>query len=272
MNAKEKYISGFLSGFLTTAALHPLEVVRVRLFFKVDNGLTDIDSAKSLYNRLKDNVLKYIRSAKTLYNGFLFNVSTSCVKHMAIYPTQEFIRDYLLSRGNNKFNADLGSSVGSGIALSFCTTPINVIKVPLQSNTDKSRVVVVVKDVYSRHGLRGFARGGISTGCRDVTWNVSYFVLFSYLCENYNLNKILASLIAGYVGITLSYPLDNGRLALQNPKGNYSFWYGFKRSFSLSKTNIGSYLTHFIRVPLANTFSHLTYLSINKLLLDQRRT
>lgn len=253
MDVKEKYASGFLSGFLTTAALHPLEVLRARLFFMLLQSKQGKQGTQSL------------GSPKSFFNGFVFNTATSCIKHMAMYPTQEYIRDYLLLQGYSKFNAELGSSVGSGVALSFCTTPINVIKVPIQSNPDKSKVVIVVKDVYHNHGLRGFARGGLSTGLRDVTWNVSYFVLFHYLCENYNVNKILASLLAGGVGITLSYPLDNGRLSLQNPKSYYSFWHGFRQSFSLNKINIGSYLTHLIRVPLANTLSHLTYLAINEL-------
>jgi len=244
MTSKEKYIGGFLAGSLTTTILHPLDALRVRLFY-----------------RLKDK-----GSPKTFYNGYLFSILSSGTKTIFVFPTQEGLKDYFLKQGYSDYRSEFYGSVGSGILMSVALTPVSAIKIPLQSDPTRQTIKSVSQDIYSKYGLRGFYRGCIGSGLFEVTWSAVYFGLYKYLKENYIDNKTMAAVISSCVATTISYPFDGSRLYRQNPKANHNFWTGFKKAFSLDSANLKAYTISLMRIPLATTLSHMTYLYISKTL------
>jgi Mitochondrial carrier protein len=244
METSKKYLSGCLSGFIATSIFHPIDVLRIRLFFD----------------------LKSLGRFPILYHGITFNVLTGCLKNMVVYPTQEYLRDKLIKYQCDKYTSELFGSLGTGISLSLAGTPINVIKIPLQADVQNRTVFFVMKDIYSKYGFRGFYRGGLGTFMRDISWITVYFPLFRYFGENVTENKILASIMAGIPAMTVSYPFDGLRLYRQNNKENYHFWTGFKKSFNLSSGNLKSYMVSLLRVPTMTTFSHMSYLYISQYL------
>lgn len=241
MNSREKYFSGFITGLITTSIFHPIDALRIRLFMN------------------KNNLGNFV----TLYNGFGFNVSTSCIKNMALYPTQEIIRDIFLKKYYTKYESEFYSSFITGIVLGFISTPINTIKIPLQNNNHKIGVLNITKDIYSKYGFRGYYRGGLATLMRDIIWSISYFPFYKFFNDNYFHNNIKASLISGIISMTLYYPFDGIRLYRQNNNKNYHFWYGFFKSLKFNKSNIESYIISLIRIPLSTTVAHMIYLIAN---------
>jgi hypothetical protein len=236
-----KYLSGFLTGAASTLIFHPFDALRIRLFYDT----------------------KEIGGIRSLYNGLKFNVATSCMKNMLTYPTH----DYILERLQNNYTpywADIYSSFLTGLLLSSASTPINVIKIPLQASGDKQRAIDIGRDIYRRYGVTGFYRGGLATFCRDVLWNTIYFPLFRFVNERVTNNKTASSVFSGMVTMTITYPFDGIRLYRQNNKNNYNFWYGFMYSFNRSRENIRSYGVSLVRIPLATTFSHMLYLYLSE--------
>lgn len=248
MNNKEKYLSGFLAGGIITALFHPFDVLRVRLFFAGEN----------------------IGSIGTYYNGLGFNVTAACFKNLFIFPTQEGFRNYLFSKGYSEYQSEVYGSIGSGTLMSLVSTPANVIKIPLQADSQHNKVRTVAKDIYSKYGIRGFFRGQVGTGLRDITWNGLYFTIYKYLHDNYVENKMAASIIASALAMTGSYPFDGIRLYRQNNKENYNFWTGFHRSFNLSSANLKSFSMSLLRIPIATTASHMCYLYISDYLMNKK--
>lgn len=241
MDVKNRYLSGSLTGIITTAFFHPIDALRIRLFYTVPN----------------------IGSLISFYNGIGFNVATACIKNVLVFPTQECIRDLLLQHGHSKYDAEVNASISCGLLLSVVSAPINVIKIPLQANHG-NKIFHIAKQIYSNYGFRGFYRGGLATCMRDVLWNGLYFPLFKYTNENHIENKFAASIATGVVAMTVTYPFDGIRLYRQNNRADYNFWHGFKRSFNLSRANLHSYLICLTRVPLGTTLSHMCYLYINQ--------
>ena len=248
MDTTNMYIAGCLSGAITTAAFHPLDAIRVRLFYDY----------KSMGN------------IASFYNGIGFNITTGCIKNMLVYPTQEHFKNILTKKGYTKYESEIYSSIWSGFLLSTASTPINVIKIPLQSNVVKHSASHMAKEIYSKYGLLGFYRGGMGTFVRDLSWNCTYFPLFRYINDNITDNKILSSILAGSVSMTVSYPFDGVRLYRQNNNKNYNFWYGFFRAFNWSYANFKSYGMSLLRIPISTTVSHMCYLYISQWLMNKQ--
>ena len=243
----KKYLSGCLSGIVSTLIFHPVDILRIRLFYEGTS----------------------LGKLNTFYNGIGFNLLTGCVKNMFVFPTQEHFKDIFVKKGYGEYKAEFYSSIVSGSLLSLISTPINVVKIPLQSNTINYSPLHIIKDIHKKYGIAGFYRGGGGTFLRDVSWNGVYFPLYKNLNENYIDNKILSSILAGSIAMTVSYPFDGIRLYRQNNNKDYNFWFGFMRSFNLSKGNLQSYGTSILRIPTATTVSHMCYLYLSQYLLSK---
>ncbi|CAH6419608.1 Mitochondrial carrier protein [uncultured virus] len=250
MNTKEKYFSGCLTGIISTCIFHPIDSLKTRLFYEKNN----------------------IGSVKSFYNGLTFNVLTCCFKSMLTFPTQEYFKDKLIEQKFSIYSSELYASICSGLLVGFFSTPINVIKLPLQSDPNKNKIFNIIQINYKNYGLKGFYRGGVGTLLRDVTWNAIYFPLFKYLNENHIDNKILSSISAGSIAMTISYPFDGIRMYRQNNNKNYNFWYGFSKALNFSSPNFKCYTISLLRVPTSMTLSHICYLYINDYLIKNKKS
>ena len=97
------------------------------------------------------------------------------------------------------------------------------------------------------------------------SWSTVYFPLFKFINDK-GYSRESSSMISAACGLVTSYPFDGVRLYRQNHKGNYNFWHGFRESFRFTKSNFRSLFIALTRVPLATTFSHMTYFKLTELL------
>ena len=237
-NTTKKYLSGCITGLANTVIFYPMDLLRVRYFFKKKN----------------------IGTAKTFYNGLTYTLWTGCLKNMATYPTQEVI--YTKIKENTKVSdksALVYSSIGTGSILGLLANPINTIKVPMQATKRKTFAAQIAKDIYKNYGLKGFYRGGVGVVLRDITWATVYFPLYKTLEDKTN-NRLVSSLSAGVLSMALAYPFDGMRLYRQHHLNDYNLWHGFRESFKINQHNLRSFGMGIIRVPLSVTFGHMVYL------------
>lgn len=227
-----------ISGAATAAVFHPIDSLRIRIFYKQN------------------------ASWLSLMDGFGFNVTTTLIKGVISYPLRDTFKNKLLLHNFSEVNSSILSSVGSGIVLGLFSTPINVIKVPLQAG-HHSKMNNVIKHIYRERGLIGFMNGGVATLMRDTVWTMTYFPLYEFILKNYTENKLSASLAAGSLAMNFAYPFDGIRLYRQHGKVNYNFWHGFFVALRWNKPNLKSFGIAMIRVPAATSFMHMFYLYLN---------
>lgn len=247
-----RYVAGLSAGLTSATIFHPVDTFRIVSFYNTSR-------IRALSDLVKWN------NFKSLYNGIFFNLGATSIKSIVTYPTQDMIRDKLLKYDWPIYKAETGASILTGFLLGIVTTPINAIKVPLQSNSVKGTMRSVIATIYMTHGLKGFYNGGVATFLRDISFNCVYFPTYRYFNRKTD-HKIASSLIAGIASMTVAYPFDGTRLYLQKEGSFFNFWYGFSRSFDRSRMNLASYITSVIRVPLSSTIAHMTYLFTVKIL------
>ena len=249
----KKAIGGFASGIVNSTIFYPVDALRTRYFVKKD---------------MPQN-LSY------LMNGIGFNTLTSGFKTMVSYGGQEFAKEEFLKLGYNQKYSQFYSSICTGLAFSVITTPINVIKVPLQTSA-KTNVASVISHVYNKHGLGGFYRGGLPLALRDFSWAVSYFTMYGFVknqCDEmmptphfYKQNEIISSLTSGVVSAAVAYPFDGMRLFRQYHKMDADTMAGFWESFKMTSSNIKSFKIGISRVTLSVFLNHISYLMIKDFL------
>ena len=205
---------------------------------------------------------------KQFYQGMQFTLWTAVIKNICTYPTQEFINDQIRKKKvfSNENHTRIASSFITGSLIGLICNPINTIKIPLQTQRYNLKWWQVGNKIYHQYGFQGFYRGGTGIFLREVSWASFYFPIFYHLNDKYD-NKILASVIGGIVSMTMSYPFDGMRLYRQKrTKKKFPLWYGFFKSFNLNQTNLRSFGTGLVRVPISVSFCHLSYLYLKDIL------
>ena len=248
-----KYASGAASGLISTFVFHPIDALRIRTFLNPHN----------------------IGSISSLTNGISFNIVSSIAKNFLTFPVREKIYATLLNQQYSQLKADFMSSLITGTLIGIISTPINVIKVPMQNNHQQPKLIPIIQNIYNHYGLKGFYRGGVATFLRDILWTSIYFPIFDTInhismVNTYIDQRIIASSFAALCATTVAYPFDGIRLFRQRNDTKalteYNFWHGFKLSFALNKHNGKSYLLAITRVSFATTISHMSYLYISEYL------
>lgn len=240
----KSYWHGAMVGMAQAIVFHPIDLIRIRYFLKKQE----------------------LGHPRTWFNGMLFNIKSTAIKQMAVFPTQELLKERC-------GGSDVWSGLAAGALLGSIACPINAIKTPQQASKTQRGSFLVAKHIYDRNGLMGFYRGGLGIFLRDFTWAGVYFPLYSWLDSNIfnsiqdrHLKKVGSSISAASIAMIAAYPFDGSRLYRQHHYGekNYHFWHGFKKSFELTPSNFKSFTTGMIRVPLATTFCHMLYLYLQR--------
>ena len=178
---------------------------------------------------------------------------------------QDVSKNYFKDKGYDRKNSQILSSIVTGGILGSIATPINAIKVPLQTSLERTSFLTVSKNIMKIHGPLGFYRGGSIIFCRDVTWSFFYFTSYDFINFYIN-NKIISSFVGGMISTAVTYPLDGMRLYKQhyfnqtNNVKTYNAWAGLIESFKLTRSNMISFSSALIRVPISITISHMSYL------------
>lgn len=224
----KQYCEGLLAAALQVILVYPFDILRVKYF--VQEGTADLQ----------------------LYNGLAFSLIASIIKLSLIYPNQHFLTEHLFREYPLFGNAILG------ILLGLMTTPINIIKIPIQLDGNKS-VWKVMQDIWKLHGIKGFFHGGLATIGRDFSWTISYFQIFQQLQQR-QFDNLLIIVIASLIATTISYPFDCVRLYQQIYFNQSHSIDGLKQSLSLTRSNLQGFLVSNARVTVATLIGHGTYL------------
>jgi solute carrier family 25 (mitochondrial carnitine/acylcarnitine transporter), member 20/29 len=224
------YISSIVAG-ATCALFHPLD---------------------SLYY---NNIINGKRP-ELLRRGLTFNTVTSIIKVCGIFPTQEFIKrklDWMSPYYQNSV-----SGMATGLIMSIIVTPINAVKVPLITQTTKTNVVTITKEIYAKDGLRGYFKGtGLTLG-RDGFGYGTYFALFPILDKQID-NKMIASVTASIIALCVAFPFDVARTYRQNNTTNDTIFQCLKKSIN-TRGQGHVFAIYMIRMILSIPIGHCTYL------------
>ncbi|KAK9455806.1 mitochondrial carrier domain-containing protein [Dipodascopsis uninucleata] len=161
---KIEALAGLTAGCVTTFAVHPLDLIKVRL--QVNTASRKSNSA--LYEIIKD-LTSSNQIRRELYRGLIPNLAGNALGWGAYFFGYEMIKGQLIAaRGSNNLTSLdylLGAGI-SGIAASLLTNPIWVVKTRMLSTNSThegaySGLLHGFSMLYRTEGLRGFYRGFI---------------------------------------------------------------------------------------------------------------
>jgi hypothetical protein len=180
-SALRMYTHGTIVGIANAAVFHPFDVLRIRFFFlrkHKSGGYTQASTAAAAGINTQ-----HIGSATSFFNGLTFNIASTAIKQMAVFPTQQIIKEWLDVKREAHNLSDLQcqffSSIISGLVLGIVAAPISAIKVPAQASQQQIPVRTICRDIIQINGLKGFFRGGLGIILRDTSWSVTYFPVYA---------------------------------------------------------------------------------------------
>ncbi|XP_019880991.1 mitochondrial dicarboxylate carrier isoform X1 [Aethina tumida] len=108
------------------------------------------------------------------------------------------------------------ASCGAG----FCTHPLDLIKVHLQTHQEKVSIIHVTRDVIRKSGFLALYNG-ISAGLlRQMTYSTTRFGMYEVLKQNVKsdtfVNKVAIASVSGMVGGVVGTPADMVNVRMQN--------------------------------------------------------
>nr|QKK35442.1 mitochondrial Flx1 [Starmerella bombicola] len=202
-------IAGCVAGAVTTAAMHPFDVVKVRL--QVNQYLTFSAALEDLW-----------RSPLTeAYRGLTPNLLGNAVAWGAYFGSYEVLQGIAFGdqlRYNPTSSVYLFCSFAAGIWTQAITNPIWVVKTRIlgSKSTDKGAPASLrdtFKQIYQQAGLMGFWRGFLP-GTLGTAQSAAYFALYGplkpWIKQRYNLpdpvTYFISSAIAKSIAATVMYP------------------------------------------------------------------
>lgn len=174
---QEHLIAGAIAGLVSTALLHPLDLIKVR--YQVNESINS--PYKSIFSAIRDISTK--EGVRGLYQGLGPAIIASSMSWGGYFFFYEFLKKHILahrySQGNNLLESNklhssdhLLAGVGAGSVMVFLTNPIWLAKTRLQLQGTYSHKVdgaVTVKkytglldvlvSVYRHEGLPGLYKG-----------------------------------------------------------------------------------------------------------------
>ncbi|KAG7396275.1 hypothetical protein PHYBOEH_002542 [Phytophthora boehmeriae] len=178
----KNFVSGVMAGGCEAFVGYPLETVKARMQTQQANSRTfsgPVDcfiksfregGVTSLYRGASPQIFRSALSASIMF-GLMGQYRYFYSKHLFENP------DYSL----------IAAGVSTGMTEGVLYTPFEIIKVRMQTLYGGTRTRVsnwhVVKDVYSRNGLRGLYRGIAPTAGREMVGNAVYFMAYETIKE-----------------------------------------------------------------------------------------
>lgn len=202
-------VAGCLAGAVTTAAMHPFDVIKVRL--QVNQYLTFSAALEDLWR-------SPLREA---YRGLTPNILGNAVAWGTYFGSYEVLQG--IAFGDRLGFTPSGSmyllcSFAAGIWTQAITNPIWVVKTRIlgSKSTDEaapSSLKDACKQIYKQGGLMGFWRGFLP-GTLGTAQSAAYFALYGplkpWIKHKYDLSDtatyFISSALAKSVAATVMYP------------------------------------------------------------------
>ena len=108
----------------------------------------------------------------------------------------------------------------SGLPRSVIICPVEVVKTQMQVASTKASISgsECIKQIYKSSGLKGFAKGYLTTLVREVLFLACYFASFEIMTRNRKTEKLTVLIAGGLAGIISwipTYPIDVIKTRLQ---------------------------------------------------------
>ncbi|KAK9493126.1 mitochondrial carrier domain-containing protein [Lipomyces doorenjongii] len=201
-NSRSQHIlSGFVSGFASSALLQPLDLLKTRIQQSPSSTLrsswqelllSDISTAQNT----RDSTSKVLRK---LWRGTLPSVLRTSVGSGLYFSTLHSMRSYIQKHGASSTTSTTSSVKTSSVlpqiqgyanlltgsfargAVGFVMMPVTVLKVRFESSTYvHSSLFQTAKAIYNAHGVRGFFYGFGATFVRDAPYAGIYVWVYEY--------------------------------------------------------------------------------------------
>lgn len=211
-------VAGAVAGSVTTIAMHPLDVAKVRL---------QLGRNKSLYTFFCDQLNTPL---KEIYRGLTPNLIGNAAAWSAYFSIYEVLQGIAFGPSLELTptpRTHLACSFTAGILSQAATNPIWVIKTRIlgSKSSDKgssSSIWTNMRQIYNHGKLRAFWRGFVP-GTMGTVQSALYFSIYGplkpHLKNNYNLSDTAtyfwSSVVAKSVAATIMYPHQVVRSRMQ---------------------------------------------------------
>lgn len=185
---------------------------------------------------MKDTIKK--ESFRGLYKGLLSPVIGEMAISCCFFGFYGMIKDHL---GQETVTKSLISGAITGAIISSFVTPVELVKIRLQINTDpvnhknyKGLSHTVKEIVQSKGGVKNLYHGLSATLVREVPFTASYFVTYEYfkkLFHKHNasfgqelFNSTISGGLSGMVSWGIAYPADVLKSIIQSKPEKTTMW------------------------------------------------
>jgi hypothetical protein len=204
------YFAGVIYASMVTATGHPFDLVKARIQSNIYNTTS---VTKCISQSIKtDGILG-------LYRGAMAPFLSHIIKRPYQYPIVEYLKT--LPNTKSYHNYLYGAITGSTTA--FIGTPLQVIKVGMQTTDNKNYKTTseYVRYVYRKYSLRGFYRGFRMTFVKDLSYSSIYLGTYFTIRDTLGTDKIIYTSIAGICANVLTWtlliPIDTVKTLIQKP-------------------------------------------------------
>lgn len=288
----EHLIAGVSAGLTSTLALHPLDVIKIRL--AVNDGL--ISTVTPKYSGII-NAFSTILKEESIY-GLYRGVTPNLVGAGASWGLYFFFYNSIKSI-TQKGNLDLPLSAGQHLLAAseagFCTllitNPIWVVKTRLVMQFDQNKLKYTgmtncLVKIFQEEGIKGYYKGLIP-GILGVSHGAVQFMAYEELKNRYNLYKrtpittklgtieyLTFAAVSKLMAAGLTYPYQVIRCRQQNQHAEYKgTWDCIARTYTFEGWK-GFYKglgTNLLRVTPATMITFWTYENVSHWLMPPKK-
>jgi solute carrier family 25 carnitine/acylcarnitine transporter 20/29 len=241
-----KFIAGSIGGATGILTIHPLDTIKIRM-------QTFPGHQPSFYGVLRETVQR--ESARGLYKGLLspvvgeMAIACSIPNHVSYILVMFGVYGIIKERMDDQHMGHIAlSGAMTGMAISALVSPVELIKIRLQMNTDAVRsnkyvgLRGTISEVVKSHGVKGLFLGFWSTVIREVPLTATYFLSYEIAKRYFHVENptfmsdvwsaTISGGIAGTTAWVCAYPTDVLKSTIQaNKHENLTITQGIKHIY-----------------------------------------
>jgi hypothetical protein len=207
-NNKKNIIGAITQATLVTVVGYPFDLVKTQL-----QANKNTSTLKCVHNIIKQGGLK------NLYRGSAMPWISHMIKRPIQYPLSEYLQTTLKNNGYilPHYNYIVGGI--SGVYGSMIGTPLQVVKVSIQTHNNSKNSLDYIKHNLKKNGVKGFYRGFIATATKDFMFGScfigTYYTLRDMVGNDIWWKTFISGSIAQSFTWSLLIPADFVKTSIQ---------------------------------------------------------
>jgi len=215
------FIAGCLGGCAGVAVGHPFDTVKVKLQTQ--------DFRNPVYRGTWDCFTKILQteSLAGVYRGVWSPMCGVALVNAVVFGVYMNLQRRLTDPDSLRAHFLAGAT--AGLAQSVVSSPVELIKTRMQTNTSYQGTLDCLMNIFRNEGISGVFRGLSITGAREFLGYGFYFATYEVLTRTSSNEApvgtptmLLAGGISGTVSWVMTYPLDVVKTRYQADSGTYS--------------------------------------------------